>query len=69
MQRGLDDEAVRAFPWHDAWAGFATFDHQLGRLHVKICLGGRLVVAGDAVHFQEGVNIPVVIQLDGQARG
>ena len=41
----------------------AALDHQFRGLHVEPRLGGGLVVAGDAILLQEGVDLAVEIEL------
>ena len=69
MRGGLVDDAVRAFARDEALVGLAALDHELGRLHVQPALGGGLVVAGDAVVFQEGMYLLVVIDYAGSSMG
>jgi hypothetical protein len=69
MDRGLDEEALGALAGDDGGTGVATLDHELGRLHVEPGLRGGLVVAGNAVRLEEGIDVLVELGLfDGEGR-
>ena len=63
MKGGDDDETFFAFAGNEGGASLAAFDHQLRCLHVEIRLGGGLVVAGDAVVFEEGIDVPIIVEI------
>jgi hypothetical protein len=63
MMRGEDNETFLAFAGNEGGACLAAFDHQLWCLHVKIRLGGGLVVAGDAVVFEERIDVPIIVEI------
>ena len=69
MDRGLDEEALGAFAGDDGGTGIAALDHELGRLHVEPGLRGGLVVAGNAVRLEEGIDVLIELGLfDGKGR-
>ena len=57
------------FAGHDRGAGVAALDHEFGRFHVQPTLGRGLVVAGDAVVFEEGMDLLVVVDHAGRGGG
>src|SRR5690606_21993813 len=68
------EEALPALSGNDGRPRVAALDHELGRLHVQPGLRGGLVVAGEAVRLEEGVDVlvelrPFLRRRQGSARG